>query len=449
MNQRLPSILVALYLFGCIIFGGSSQNPWTNLGLQIAGIGLIAWAAIGGSGQGARRTLAVNVLLICALLLILIQLIPLPADLWTKLPERAPVANALSLLGYPLGPAPISLMPYRSILTLFAAIPGIAVFLFTERFAPSPLAIASAIVGGTVAAVFVGALQVASGPQSTAYFYDIHSPGAIGFFANGNHMATLLLAAIPMAAALVFSRNSIRRMSSLARYGLAGVFLMFILVGVVLNGSRAAIGLLLPVTIATVSMLPAAVRWRGPALAASILSLIAGVALILGNPITSEEFTPDAPPSATTRGEIWTTATQAIYDNFPVGTGLGTFQNVYHLYERPDQVSREYVNHAHNEYLELAIELGAGGILLMALFLGWWIITTVRIWKSISSSQFTKAATVVTGAILAHSLVDFPLRTGAISAIFGACVGLMGHCLTQVAVPEPGEPRPTRHVKLG
>lgn len=449
MKQRLPSVLSALYLFGCIVFGGSAQSHWTNLGLQIAGIGLIAWAAVGRSVEEGQRARTVNVLLVCGLLLILIQLIPLPASVWTKLPGRAQVSDSLVSLGYPVAPAPISLMPYQSVLTLFGIIPAIAALLVTQRFAPSPRAIASAIVGGTVAAVLLGAVQVASGPESKAYFYDIHSPGAIGFFANGNHMATLLLAAIPMAAALVFSGSSVRRISSVARYGFGAAFLIFMLVGIVLNGSRAAIGLFLPVTIATASLLPFTVRWRLPALAASVLSLVAGVALIIGNPITSEEFTPDRPPSATTRGEIWTTATEPIYDNFPVGTGLGTFQNIYHLYERPDQVSREYVNHAHNEYLELAIELGAGGVLLMVLFLAWWITTAVRIWNSVGSSQFTKAATVVTAAILAHSVVDFPLRTGAISAIFGACVGLMGHRLSQAADSRPGELRPTRHVKLG
>ena len=78
MKQRLPSIVVALYLLGCIVFGGSAQNPWTNLGLQIAAIGLIAWAAIGGSRQEGKRALAVNALLVCLLLVGVIQLIPLP-----------------------------------------------------------------------------------------------------------------------------------------------------------------------------------------------------------------------------------------------------------------------------------------------------------------------------------------------------------------------------------
>lgn len=450
MRQRIPSIIVALYLLGCIVFGGSAQSPWTNLGLQIAGIGLIAWAAVGGGAvEEGKRAWAVNLLLACALLVVLLQLIPLPASVWTKLPGRGGIVEGLAVLGYPLRPFPISETPHESVLTLFAAIPAIAAFAVTERIAPSPRPLAAAIVAGMVAAIFLGALQVAGGPSSWGYFYEIHNPGAVGFFANANHMATLLLVGIPMAAALVVSAKSGRRTSAVARYGLGLAVFLLVIIGIVLNGSRAAIGLSIPVIVASAALFPATVRWRGPILAASVVALLAGVAIIMSNPIAAAELSPDQSAAVGSRGEIWSTTSKAIHDSFPFGTGLGSFQNVYHQYENPEQVTRSYVNHAHNDYLETALELGAGGMLLILAFLVWWAVVATRIWVSTYSSPFARAATIATAAILAHSFVDFPLRTGAISAIFGACIGLMALHLAPVAAAQSGELRPTRHVKLG
>lgn len=448
MRQRLPSVLVGFYLLGCIIFGGSAQDPWANLGLQIAGIGLIGGAAFAGSAQERRRALALNVLLVCALIVVLIQLIPLPPSVWTRLPGRQDIVEDFAVLRYPLRPFPIAEMPYEAVLTLFATIPAIAAFVATDRLAPSPRYVAGAIVAGLVAAIFLGALQVAGGPTSWGYFYKIHSPGAIGFFANGNHMATLLLVGIPMAAALVVSARSKGQNSAVARYGLGLAVFGLIVIGIVLNGSRAAVGLSVPVIIASVSLFPMSVRWRGPALLVSLAALLAGLAIIVSNPIAAAELTPSETASVGSRGEVWSRTVDAIGDNFPVGTGLGSFQTVYHRYENLDGVTRSYVNHVHNEYLELALELGAGGIVLMVLFLAWWMIVAVRIWISAYGSPFARAATIATAAILAHSFVDFPLRTGAISAIFAACIGLMMQHFRPVPASQSGERRPTRHVKL-
>lgn len=448
MKHRITSILVALYLLACLVAGGSTQIPWTNLGLQLVGIALIAWAAVSGSRDRESRSL-IDILLPCALVLVLLQLIPLPADMWTKLPGREVIATGFASLGYPLRAMPISLVPHVSVLTVFAAIPAIAVFVATERLAPSPRAIAAAIVVGMIGSVFVGALQVAGGPKSGAYFYEIHNPGAIGFFANQNHMAALLLLGIPMAAALTVSAESKRKISSVTRYGLGLSVLFLILLGIALNASRAALALSVPVLLASASLFPALVRWRAPALILSALVLVAAVGIVMTNPITAAELSSDATGSGISRGEIWATTAKAAADTFPFGTGLGSFETIYHLYEDPALVTRSYVNHAHNDYLELALELGAGGIALLFAFLTWWGIVAVRTWTSTYSSPFARAATIATAAILAHSVVDFPLRTAAISAAFAACLAMMTRRNLTETVSASGGRRQSRHVTIG
>lgn len=451
MSERAKSITVAAYLLLCLILGGSAQGMWANLALQIFGVAIIALAAIARartSEEGIRSPLP-NLLLLAAILVILLQLIPLPASLWSRLPGREPIAAGLQALGYPLPPMPLSEAPYASVRTLFAIIPAIAAYVGTQALRPSPRSLFLGIVAGTALGIVVGALQVAGGPHSWAYFYSISSRGAVGFFANGNHMGTLLLIAIPTIAALIGSAKSERRASKSGRNAIAIAVLGLVLVGIALNGSFAAFGLAIPVIIASAAVVPAGFKWRRLALSAASLLLLAAVGLMAAKPIGSDVLERQSSTSLSSRMEIWRTTNAAIADTMPVGSGLGTFTRVYHLHENPDQVGAEYVNHAHNDYLELVLELGLPGLILLLAFLGWWGVVAARIWSSQLSTPFARAATVATAAVLAHSIVDFPLRTAAISAVFGAAIALMAQHLGPAVAAKRGEKRPTRHVKLG
>jgi O-antigen ligase len=131
----------------------------------------------------------------------------------------------------------------------------------------------------------------------------------------------------------------------------------------------------------------------------------------------------------------------------PLGSGLGSFLKVYRLYERPDAVTSEYVIHAHNDYAELTLELGVAGIILILLFLGWWGNRVWAVWKEGEGGPFARAASIASGAVLVHSLVDFPLRTAAISACFAMCLALLADRKTP-ARQEVADLRPTRHLVI-
>ena len=79
------------------------------------------------------------------------------------------------------------------------------------------------------------------------------------------------------------------------------------------------------------------------------------------------------------------------------GSGLGTFEKVYRMAEDPAKVDRYYVNHAHDDYLELAVETGLPGIILMLLFLGWWGRSVWRMLKSPAADQFAMAGAIASG----------------------------------------------------
>jgi O-antigen ligase len=141
------------------------------------------------------------------------------------------------------------------------------------------------------------------------------------------------------------------------------------------------------------------------------------------------------------------TTGKAIRDFMPLGSGLGSFVKVYRLYESPDAVTNEYVIHAHNDYVELVLELGAGGVILLLFFLAWWAVQCLAVWRKGEGGPWARAASIASAAVLVHSIVDFPLRTAAISACFAMCLALLAD---RRAPTRPGKPdlRPTRHIVI-
>ena len=132
----------------------------------------------------------------------------------------------------------------------------------------------------------------------------------------------------------------------------------------------------------------------------------------------------------------------------PLGSGLGSFRSVYRLYESPDTVGTVYVIHAHNDYAEVALELGVAGIVLMLLFLAWWATAVRAVWLGGEGGPFTRAASIASAAVLVHSLVDFPLRTAAISACFAMCLALLADWRVS-RQQDSTDLRPARHLVVG
>jgi O-antigen ligase len=429
MTRRLRSFAIPSFLLLCLLAGGSSsQGVLANAALQLVAVLLLAWAAVAPRpeplGRPGRLLL---VIAIASILLIVLQLVPLPPGVWSSLSGRDRVADAYEMLGYPLPSLPLSLSPYQTLASSYSLLPplGVLAGIIVLR-AHRESWIAGAVILGALASVFLGALQVASAGQAGwTYLYEITNTGAVGFFANRNHMATLLLAAIPFAAA-VFASGHPRikgRGAGFATLALGGGGFLMLVVGLLLNRSLAAFALAVPVIAFSAVILPAGWRLRRALLPLAFLALAAAVVAMSTSSVRSLSETDIG--AFTSRTQMWENTSGAIAATFPLGTGLGTFSQVYAAAENPANVAPTYINHAHNDYLELLLETGAPGLILILLFLGWWAWAALRVWRSPSSTAFARAATVASAAILAHSIVDFPLRTAAIAALLAACVGTM------------------------
>ncbi len=182
----------------------------------------------------------------------------------------------------------------------------------------------------------------------------------------------------------------------------------------------------------------------------TILTLV-GIAAIVASPLQNNLTATGAELDSGSRYTSFANSLRATADHFPIGSGVGSFADVYPAYENPARVDRWYVNHVHNDYIELAVETGLTGILLIVAFILWWMLRVAAIWRASAIDRFARAATIASGAILLHSLVDFPLRSTAISALFAFCVALMVGVRRRLTIEAPVEENEhgARHLSIG
>ena len=457
MVRRLRGAAVPAYLFLCLTLGGSGQGIWANMVLQLLGLGLIVWSVVRRSDEPMpvplKRLLA---LVVAGLALAALQLVPLPAALWQGLGARQPIAEGYKILGIAAPPLPLSVAPYDGLSSLLSLIPSLAVLVACWRLGARQLPLMIAMLTAMFGGILLGALQVSSPDPANSPWYlyrETNTGVAVGFFANANHMASLLVISLPFLAAILASAK--RRGRNAQRYSailaLAAAGALVVAVGIALNGSLAGYGLAAPVLVASaLIVLPGRTRALGWLAAFAGVLLIAAVGWLSTTPLSSSAtLRANAETSVQSRAEIRATTVKATGDFMPLGSGVGTFRQVYAVYEDHDRLDPStFVNHAHNDYLELALETGIPGVILLLVFLAWWGRAAWAAWRQRDPDPYARAAAVASAAILIHSLVDFPLRTAAIGACFAMCLALLVR-QRPAAAADSSDLRPTRHVVLG
>ena len=443
MTSRIANYAAPVFLVACILAGGSRQGLIANALLQLAGAAILCWAIAFPGGAQWQVPRALRWIVLAGLAVALFQLIPLPAALWTAVPGREIIHSGFEALGVPPPALPLSLDPSASVAVLLTLLPPAAMFALVQRtdLGRHHLLVA-ALLAATLASVGLGLLQFGG---ERFYLYRSTNVGvATGFFANANHMGALLLASAPFAAALFAAwlkraRTPADRLVAFAAGGGMGAVLV---VGILINVSMAVLLMGVPVILLSALLVVGAGRWR---------PLLAGAAAVSAVAAFIAAATVELPDSARTsieqRSEIWSRTAAAIEAHGIAGSGLGTFDQVYPLAEDAQRIERLSVNHAHNDYLELLLELGLPGAVLMLAFLAWWAVRAGRVWKDPDAAPFARAATIAAAALLLHSVVDFPLRTAALGAVFALCLALTV-APTPVRRSASALGRPARHVRL-
>lgn len=218
-----------------------------------------------------------------------------------------------------------------------------------------------------------------------------------GFFENENHLAALFYLSVPIIIA-VSKRIGIRFLEVPVLAALVGF--QFVI------GSRAGLALILLSILLSYAVLSPR-RWVSLALTGA--TTVAG-ALLLWQ-FAPEWWSTGGPLSRSVFAER---ALQAAFDHFPIGVGFGNFQLIYPSYESAAIIVNKYVNHVHNDFLELSLE---GSLFAILLMLGYFVLVARRcILGQLVDMQ--KAAVVGVIFVLIHSMVDYPLRTLGLGVIF-------------------------------
>ncbi len=431
-ERRAGPAMACALLFVCILFGGGGPHaPFALAVTQIASLPVLMLFCVPASDRPATAPFAGgSALLALILIAVVLQLIQLPVAIWSALDGRDPLLQAMRITSGDVRAHSLSLDPQSSRRAAMALLPGAAMFVATAQLGLAGRArLALVLVLGAVAAALVGGVQALQGVQTGLRFFPTSTDGlAIGFFANRNHQADLMLTAIAMLPVLVAATASWRQRRTIRWTLLAvGILLAAGLAGTV---SRTGAVLFLPVLVAVALMLwtaeemPPVQRRRALAIAAAVAVAFA-IALtgeLLPRLMTRFSLEDDR------RYQFWPDVIYAIHQYFPAGSGLGTFDLVFRSVERLDIVESTYVNHAHNDYLELLLEFGAAAPILLLLFLAWLArpaVHAVRGHRQPLATTQARAGLCAIVVVMAHSVTDYPLRTETLMAVFGFACGLL------------------------
>ena len=420
-SPRLLPITAAGTLLLALVLGGAAGSPGDFV------VQLSALLTLGVAVQalpGAPLTPAARIGIIfagAALALPLAQLIPLPAAVASVLPGRAGLASELAGIEA-AGLSHASLAPTFTERSLWALVPGVA--LFAAGLALPPVwrqRLLATVVTFALASVILGLAQIAGGPNSPLRFYALtNTADAVGFFANRNHFASLLYVALALGVSLLavhWRRGSNRRLHG----ALGATVVVFCLVGLGLARSRMGLllGMLAMVGAAAIlissssSTGRAARRWT---LVTATIGVLAVVQISLYGILNRLE----ADPLDDARWTFFANTRALAAHYAPLGSGLGTFVSAYQSGQTPQQQESFYVNHAHNDYLELALEAGWPAIGWMVAFALWWLWCTFAAWRHTSGAALlARGASLGLGLLMLHATVDYALRTEAVLAVAG------------------------------
>jgi len=115
--------------------------------------------------------------------------------------------------------------------------------------------------------------------------------------------------------------------------------------------------------------------------------------------------------------------TLSAIDTAPIlGTGAGTFEEVFRFYRTPD-ITHVYMK-AHNTYLENILELGLPAALaLFGLIAGLTVLIGIGLWRRQRDIVYPCIGLGSTVLVAAHSIVDFSLQIPAVTATYCLIMG--------------------------
>ncbi len=442
MNRTLELILALTLVAGALAFGGVQTLTYSLMELVVFALLLIVLIA---QTREGRIRLPLPIWPILVVFVVVIQLVPLPTWLAGKL---SPHLASGSAVAPPVAWATLTIYPHETLLSLIRLLAYVGAFVLaayaTDFRKGRSWIVRVLILLGTFEAGY-GIVQYLTGWQKIFTFtkkYDLEE--ATGTYINRNHYAGLLELVLPFVIAAAFysfqvwssrrhtldQRHDSEERSSAAYQTVFYSFLLIVMtVAVIFSRSRMGILAALFSVVLVTGLAQIKVRRKAWLLGLVIFFACAvayGLWIGLGPVLARFESVSD--PSYLRlegRVSIWKDTLQVIRDYPLFGTGLGTFRLAYRHYQT-GLVSMS-VEHAHNDYLQSAAELGIPGAVLLFLPIFYLLAKMVSSFLD-DPRNYRRSVTLgcigATVALLLHSFTDFNLQLPANAMIFAVVLGL-------------------------
>lgn len=361
------------------------------------------------------------------------HLIPLPPALWETLPGREIITEIDKLAELGEIWRPISMVPSATWNALYSLFVPLAVLVLgvqlsrEERFKLLPVLLSLGLFSG-----FWGILQVVGDARGPLYLYNITNNGeAVGLFSNRNHQAMLLASLFSMLA--VYACSGVRSVEQANARGYLALAAGAVLVPLLLvTGSRAglAVGVIGAISIPFLYRKPTIIipkkrdgkktylSWifgGFAALCLGALTLILSRAEAVHRLLTKDE-------TDELRFQMWPYIADMAWKYFPVGSGVGSFVEAYQIDEPQILLDTTYVNHAHNDWLELYMTTGIVGLIMLGLAVFAFGRSTLAAFNAPLADgrdiSFARLGATIIFILAVGSIGDYPLRAPSIACLF-------------------------------
>jgi O-antigen ligase len=369
------------------------------------------------------------------LLLSWLQTVPLPPEWVAAISPNAALAQAGA------ASMTLSLDVFQSRIMASLSFVYFGVFLITVltvRQAGRLDILAQTLVWSGVAQAVLAVVLLSIKANYQIFFVQVSHHDAIGTFVNRNHLAGYLCMTLSVGIGLMLARLSGRkvhhhhwrtRLLAALEFILSPkmrlrLLLIVIVIGLVLTRSRMGNSAFFASMLAVGTLAILVARKTAPQTFALIVSLVIIDVLVVGTWVGLEKVVEriqgtevmvadgGTSESIEARSEAARTALAIVKDYPLVGTGGGSFYNIFLSYRTPEYAS-SYVDHTHNDFVEIATDFGLIGLAILGLLVALSLWRAAHIMVKRRSAlpwgiAFGVAMSVV--ALLIHSTVDFNLQ---------------------------------------
>jgi O-antigen ligase/tetratricopeptide (TPR) repeat protein len=434
--QVVDAGLAGVICVAPFVFGGRHDLGRLVLVILI-GITVVTWFARQAlDARSAWKDTAAYTVLLLAVLVVGLQIVPLPSGWLAWMSPRLP--RLLPLWqggGESLGAwNTLSIVPHETAKGLAMLIAYGMLFIVAVQRIESVADVAKFMrwlgISATAMATF-GLVQLFTANGNYFWFYEHPYRTTVGYlcgsFMNRNHFASfLVLGVVPLAAWLI---DSLRENASFAGKDrgasarakamvplMIGAALAVVIFAIVLSLSRGGILALLAAVVvagaiyARFGLVDAKQCAAVLGLAVVVVSLLSvyGYDIVARRLSSLTQGSMEAIDSSHGRRLIWSANIAAFRDGGLMGAGVGTHRMIYPVY-LPRSFPTEFT-HAESGYLQVATETGAVGVLLLTSALALCASWCVRMLRQVGDAEQGLWAGAICAGLAAsavHSLVDF------------------------------------------